>query len=297
MKNFFDIPPKFSYVKKAKAVFIPWGLEKTTSYMKGTAKAPQALLQASQQVELFDEDLNKETYKAVGGIATLFTGIDLSKIGHAASIKNLENVVRKILHLKKFPIVVGGEHSLTLGPIRAFHQVYGKKLSILHFDAHADLRLSYEGEVLSHASAMHMVLPYVTRIVSLGIRNISLEERQVVKRNASQIHIFYWRRDIYPKRHNLEGVIKETIKLLKNKAVYVSFDVDVLDLAVIGSSTGTPEPGGFSFDEVLDIFENILPRVNVVGADFVEHRPIKGQHAPDFAIAKLMYKFLGLALS
>ena len=296
MKNFFDIPSEFSDIAKARVVFVPWGLEKTTSYAKGTAGAPQALLQASHQVELFDDDFDQETYKAVGGIATLFSKPALVKASHVSSIRNLENVISKILRLKKLPLIIGGEHSLTLGPIRAFHGMYGKKLAILHFDAHADLRPSYGGDALSHASAMHMVLPYISRLVSFGVRNVSEEERSVIRRNASKIHMFRWRKDLYPIRRNFRDVAKKAARLLKNKAVYVSFDVDVLDPAVIGSSTGTPEPGGFSFDETLDIFENILPHVNVVGADFVEYRPISGQHAPDFAVAKLMYKFLGIAL-
>jgi len=292
-KGYFDLPPEYSQFDSARIVIIPWGLEKTTSFGKGTVCGPEAILNASHQVELYDVDRRAEIFREAGGIATLKTNVKNSK-SHTRLLEELEEIIGEVLRFKKFPLIIGGEHSLTLAPVRALRKKWGSKLCVLHFDAHSDLRPEYKGDPYSHASAMHLLLPYVKKIVSAGIRDMGSEELPVVKKYKSKINIFWWRKDCYPIRNNLEKCGERICHLLKGNPVYVSFDVDALDPAIIGSSTGTPELGGFLLDEVLDIFESTLPHCNIVGADFVEHSPIRGHHAPDYAIAKLIYKFLGI---
>jgi len=172
---------------KEKVVVVPFGLEKTVSYGNGTSRGPAEIIKASYQVELFDEDLNKEPYKFIG-IKTLKAFPIKKNIVDA--LKQIENINKLLIDKKKFPLVLGGEHSLTPGAIRPFIKKFGK-LCLLHFDAHADLRNSYNGNKFSHASAIRRCLdnPNVS-VVSFGIRNISLNEIPFLKKNKKRIKIF-----------------------------------------------------------------------------------------------------------
>ena len=176
---------------KEKVVVVPFGLEKTVSYGSGTSRGPTEIIKASYQVELFDEDLNKEPYKSIG-IKTLKPFPIKKNIVDA--LKQIENINKLLIDKKKFPLVLGGEHSLTPGAIRPFVKKFGK-LCLLHFDAHADLRNSYNGNKFSHASAIRRCLdnPNVS-VVSFGIRNISSGEIYFLKKNKKRIKIF-WAKD------------------------------------------------------------------------------------------------------
>jgi len=266
---------------KEKVVVVPFGLEKTVSYGSGTSKGPAEIIKASYQVELFDEDLKKEPYKSIG-IKTLKPFPIKKNIVDA--LKQIENINKLLIDKKKFPLVLGGEHSLTPGAIRPFVKKFGK-LCLLHFDAHADLRNSYNGNKFSHASAIRRCLdnPNVS-VVSFGIRNISSGEISFLKKNKKRIKIF-WAKD--KSKWNL-GEFK---KIIKNKKVYLTFDVDGLDLSIM-PATGTPEPGGLFWDETMNIIKIAAQSSHIVGADINELSPIKGFNSYNFLAAKLAYKII-----
>ena len=278
-KGFLGIDNKFNF--KEKAIVVPFGLEKTVSYGGGTKNGPKEIINASHQVELYDEELNCEPYKKIG-IKTLKPFRINKSIKKALS--DMGKINEQILKRKLFPLTLGGEHSITPGCLIPFTKKF-KNICILHFDAHADLRDSYEGEKFSHASAIRRCLDYKNvSVISFGIRNISESEIPFLKKNASRINIF-WAKD--KKKWNL----KKFKKLIKNKTVYLTFDVDGLDSSIM-PATGTPEPGGLLWDETLEIIKIAAKNSNIVGADINELAPIKGFNSYNFLVAKLAYKIL-----
>ena len=278
-KGFLGIDNKFNF--KEKAIVVPFGLEKTVSYGGGTKNGPKEIINASHQVELYDEELNCEPYKKIG-IKTLKPFPINKNIKKALS--DMGKINEQILKRKLFPLTLGGEHSITPGCLIPFTKKF-KNICLLHFDAHADLRDSYEGEKFSHASAIRRCLDYKNvSVISFGIRNISESEILFLKKNASRINIF-WAKD--KKKWNL----KKFKKLIKNKTVYLTFDVDGLDSSIM-PATGTPEPGGLLWDETLEIIKIAAKNSNIVGADINELAPIKGFNSYNFLVAKLAYKIL-----
>ena len=266
---------------KEKVVVVPFGLEKTVSYGGGTNKGPKEIIKASHQVELFDEDLNKEPYKSIG-IKTLNPFSIKKKIEDA--LRQIENINKILLDNKKFPLVLGGEHSLTAGSIRPFVKKF-KKIVLLHFDAHADLRNSYNGNKFSHASAIRRCLDHPNvSVVSFGIRNISSNEMPFLRKNKKRIKIF-WAKD------KLKWDLKKFKKIIRNKKVYVTFDVDGLDSSLM-PATGTPEPGGLFWDETINIIKIASQCSDIVGGDINELSPIKGFDSYNFLAAKLAYKII-----
>ena len=277
--GFLGIDNKFSF--KEKAVVIPFGLEKTVSYGSGTKNGPKEIIKASHQVELYDEELNCEPYKKIG-IKTL-KPFKINK-NIKIALKKISDINSKILDKKLFPITFGGEHSITPGCIAPFAKKF-KKICLLHFDAHADLRESYNGEKFSHASAIKRCLDHKNvSVISFGIRNISSSEIPFLKKNSKRINIF-WAKD--KDKWNLT----KFKKLIKNKTVYLTFDVDGFDSSIM-PATGTPEPGGLLWDETLDIIKIASKNSNIVGADINELAPIKGFNSYNFLVAKLAYKIL-----
>jgi len=278
-KGFLGIENKVNINEKV--VVVPFGLEKTVSYGEGTKNGPKEIIKASHQVELFDEDLKKEPYKKIG-IKTLKPFPIKKNIIDA--LKQIENINKLLLEKKKFPLVLGGEHSLTPGAIKPFTKKF-KKIYLLHFDAHADLRNSYNGNKFSHASSIRRCLdnPNVN-IISFGIRNISLNEMPFLKKNRKRIKIF-WAKDKFMWNLN------EFKKIIKNKKVYITFDVDGLDSSLM-PATGTPEPGGLFWDETLKIIKIAAQCSDIVGADINELAPIKGFDSYNFLVAKLAYKII-----
>ena len=264
-----------------KVVVVPFGLEKTVSYGGGTKNGPKEIIKASHQVELYDEELNYEPHKKIG-IKTLKPFKIDKNINKA--LKKISLINENILKKKKFPLVLGGEHSITPGCIIPFTKKF-KNICLLHFDAHADLRESYLGEKFSHASAIRRCLDYKNvSLISFGIRNISKGEIPFLKKNSKRINIF-WAKD--KKKWNLNTFKK----MIKNKTVYLTFDVDGFDSSIM-PATGTPEPGGLFWNESLEIIKIAAKNSNIVGADINELSPIKGFNSYNFLVAKLAYKIL-----
>ena len=260
---------------------VPFGLEKSVSYGSGTKNGPKAILKASHQVELFDEELLQDSYKNFQ-IKTLKPFKIKKKLTDA--LNQLTIITKNILNKKEFPLILGGEHSITPGIIKAFSQKY-KKITILQIDAHADLRDGYEGEKFSHASAMRRCLDYKNiEIVSFGIRNLCSDEYKYYKSIPKRMKIF-WGKDM--ENWNL-SILK---KMIKNKNVYITFDLDGFDSSLM-SATGTPEPGGLFWNDAMRILKITSENSNIVGADINELAPKKNLHACDFIAAKLAYKIL-----
>ncbi len=283
--GFLAIPEdEASSYEEARAVIVPFGLEASVSYGHGTAAGPAAIIKASHQVELFDEDLWCEPFRGFG-VTTLAEPVIAKDIPSA--LAQLEGICGRLLEDGKFPLVLGGEHSITAGAIRPFAAKY-PELTILHFDAHADLRDGYEGEPFSHAAAMRRCLdnPGVS-IVSCGIRNISAGEVPFLEENPDRIKIF-WAKD----KHKWD--LDEILSHLKGKTVYLSFDLDGFDASLM-PATGTPEPGGLMWDDAIRIIEAASRVSRIVGADVNELAPVKEMHYCDFLAAKLVYKILSYA--
>ena len=277
--GFLGIDNKVNF--KEKVVVVPFGLEKTVSYGGGTKNGPKEIIKASHQVELYDEELNCEPYKKIG-IKTLKPFKIDKNIKKA--LNKMSKINEEILGKKLFPMTFGGEHSITPGCIAPFTKKY-KDICLLHFDAHADLRESYNGEKFSHASAIKRCLDYPNvSVISFGIRNISQSEIPFLKKNSTRINIF-WAKD--KSKWNLN----KFKKLIKNKTVYLTFDVDGLDSSIM-PATGTPEPGGLLWDETLNIIRIAAKNSKIVGADINELSPIKGFNSYNFLVAKLAYKIL-----
>ena len=278
-KGFLGIDNKFDI--KQKSIVIPFGLEKTVSYGGGTKNGPKEIIKASHQVELYDEELNCEPFKVIGvkTIKPFKINKNINKALNQVSLLNQKSIEKNL-----FPLTLGGEHSITAGCIEPFIKKF-KNVTILQIDAHADLRNSYNNQKYSHASAMRRCLDFKNvNLISIGIRNISKEEISFLKKNTSRIKIF-WAKD--QKKWNLQYFKR----LIKNKNVYLTFDVDGLDSSIM-PATGTPEPGGLFWYETLSLIKTTFKNANVIGADINELAPIKGFNSYNFLVAKLAYKIL-----
>ena len=288
-KNFLAIEDKYSNYKDSKVVILPVPYEATTSYGKGAAKGPAGIYDASHYVEFFDEELNREfCFEKGNGIASLYP----VKFNGAKGKKALDVIYNEVLkHIKnkKFVVTLGGEHTISTAPIKAHFDNY-KDLSVLHFDAHSDLRDSYEGTKYSHASFCARVAEFTKDITQVGIRAQCREEYEFIKKN--KIKTFY----AYAIRKGLHGKYwqEKVIKGLK-KNVYITFDVDYFDPSIM-SSTGTCEPLGFYWEETIALLKKLGRKRKVVGFDVVELAPKKENPYPDFLTAKLIYKMLNYFL-
>jgi len=269
IRRFLNIDPPYTDYKTSKFVIIPVPYEKTVSYGGGTAKGPDAILKASQHVEDYDIELDREIYRA---------GIHVTR--PVKAIEGIRGQVKKAIDDKKVPVMLGGEHSITPFAVEACKAKY-KNLSVLQFDAHADLRDSYHGSKYSHACAVRRILE-ICPAVQVGIRSMDKSEMDYAK-SSGQIS----------KIHTAEKLeIVENVCAQLSNDVYITLDVDVLDPSIM-PSTGTPEPGGLDYYEVLDILRGVAREKNIVGFDVVELAPIKGLNAPDYTVAKLIYKLMG----
>ena len=267
--------------KNPKVVVVPVGQKRTERYGGGPKNGPKEIIKASHQVELFDEDLEKEPYKEIGikTIKPFAIKKDIKK-----ALNQLSNINKEIIEEGKFPLVLGGEHSITPGSIKPFMNKFDH-LTLLHFDAHADLRDSYQGEKFSHASAIKRCLDFNNlNVVSFGIRNLSKSEMDYYNNNQDRIKIF-WGKD----KKNYD--ISKLKEIFENKTVYITFDVDGFDASVM-PATGTPEPGGLFWEDVLPIIKKVCQVSNVVGADINELAPIKKFNSYNFLVAKLAYKII-----
>jgi agmatinase len=282
--NFLGLDERASAFQTAKAVILPVPYESTTSYGGGTSSGPSAILEASRYIELYDQELDAEPYEI--GIATL-PALSLTGAGAEAAIAELRDAYDRLIDASpgKFVIALGGEHSISSAPILSWADRHpADRLTVLQFDAHTDLRPEYEGSAYSHASVMARVADRID-LVAVGIRALTREEREFA-RASDNIHIFF-ADDI----HTGEAWMDDVMDRLGER-VYISFDVDGFDPALV-PSTGTPEPGGLQWYPVMKLLRRVFRERDVVAADVVELAPIPGLIAPDFLVAKLVYKMIG----
>lgn len=285
-KNFLAIEKEVSAYKTSEIVILSAPFEKTVSYGKGTKNGPKEILEASHYVEFYDEELDRELCFDKG-ICTL-EPLELGKLSPKAALTKIYKTVAKVLEDNKFVVILGGEHSISSAPIKAFHEKF-ENLSILHFDAHSDLRESYEGSPYSHASVMARVAEFNRNLVQVGIRAQCIEEAKFIKEN--KISTFY-ARDIRRGAFS-KGWQQEVLSRLTDH-VYISFDIDCFDPSIV-SATGTPEPGGMFWDEIMDLLRLVGAKKKVVGADVVELAPVKTKPESNYIAAKLVYKILNYA--
>lgn len=269
----------FSQAEKSKFIILPIPYEKTTSYGKGAKNGPKAILDASLQLELLDEETKKETWKR--GICTL-KSFKCSK-NEKLFFKDLEDEISGIIKFTKaIPFFLGGEHSITQALIPPFIKKW-KDLSVLHFDAHADLRSDYEGSSRNHACAMHPISK-LCKVIQVGVRNVAPEEKKYI--NAGKVKTYLMHENL-----NIDKLSTKVLSSLTSK-VYITIDADGFDPSVM-PGTGTPQPGGFMWYDALRLFKKICEHKEVVGVDMVEVSPQKNSHITEFAAAKLIYKIMG----
>jgi agmatinase len=277
--NYFGLTDEFASLERAKYVILPVPYEQTTSFGKGTALGPEAILTASREVELYDRETDSEPYMA--GIHTL-PALDLNSPSQDRAISSIGNAASAVVEKRKFLVTVGGEHSISAAPVRALAEKY-PDLSVLQIDAHADLREEYQGSRFSHACAMRRIRDVVSTTVGIGIRSLTADEAGLIRRE--RIPTFF-AQDIVGRN---DWQSKSIEKLGEN--VYITIDLDGLDPSVI-PGVGTPEPGGLGWYETLAYLRQVCRSRNVVGFDVVELMPIAGSLVSEFAAAKLIYKLI-----
>ncbi len=278
--NFGLLEGPFCDYDRSRAVVLPVPFERTTTYGKGTAHGPAAIVRASQAMELYDEELEAEPFEQ--GIATVAPFLP-EAFDMAAALAEIETEAHRHLALGKFLVVLGGEHSLSLAPARAARAVHGG-IGVVQFDAHADLREEFEGTPYSHASVMKRIVDDGFPTLAVGLRSLSAPEAELIRRQ--QLPVLWG----YQLDHAAE-VFAPVLAALPQK-VYLSFDIDYFDPALV-PATGTPEPGGGWWYPTLALLRALFNAKTVVGMDLVELSPIGGQPASDFLAAKLIYKCLG----
>jgi agmatinase len=276
--NFGGMSPAHS-LRDALFVVVPVGYDLTSTYQPGSRRGPAAIIEASTNMELYDEELKKETYLA-GIHTTSPVAID------ARGSKNMINAVRKkiakVSAQNKIPVMLGGEHSISLGAVQALKEKF-PKLKVLQLDAHADLRESYQGSPYSHASVARRISE-ICPLIQVGIRSMSKEESVFLPQSKV-------------KSYSADFALEkkdwcETIGKNLSGDVFVTIDVDVFDPSIM-PSTGTPEPGGLYWQDVLSLLKLVSRSCQIRGFDVVELAPIPGIVAPDFMAAKLIYRFMG----
>ena len=282
IKNFLGMEEEYSSYKKSKAVILPIPYDKTTTYIKGTKSGPAAIIDASRYMERFDDELNQETFKI--GIHTA-ESLDVDKLSSEEMVEKVYGSVSEFLKANKFPVSLGGEHSVSIGAARALKEVY-PNLSVLQLDAHYDLRDEYFGSKLNHGCVARR-LSEICPIVQVGTRSLSKEEKDFLSAQANG----------KVKSISVYEILdsprwKDTASNSLTENVYITIDLDVFDPSLM-PAVGTPEPGGIGWYETLDLLKDIAKDKKVVGFDVVELCPIKDQIASDFLAAKLIYRLLG----
>ena len=273
--NFGDLPKANSTLKTSKVVILPVPYDGTSTWGKGADKGPEAILEASVNMELYDIETASEVYKK-----NIFTAKPVIEKGAPEKmVKKVESVANEFLKQNKFIVTLGGEHSVTSGVVSAYAKKF-KNLSVLQLDAHSDLRPEYHGSKYNHACVMsrvHELCP----IVQVGIRSMDIIEKPFIDKTK-----VFFAENIYNKIDWMDKVISKL-----TDQVYVTIDLDVFDPSIL-SSTGTPEPGGLGWYQVLEFLKKVIKKKNVVGFDIVELAPNKNEKSSDFLAAKLIYKLL-----
>lgn len=273
--NYGGIPLKFRNKKEAKIVIIPVPYDGTSTWIKGADRGPEAIIEASANMELYDIETDNEVYKQ-----GIYTDKPIAeKSSPEKIVKAVEKKVNNFIEKNKFTVLIGGEHSISIGSIKA-HAENFKDLTILQLDAHSDLRDSYENSKCSHACVMARAKDHCPA-VQVGIRSMDKLEKKSLSKNkvffAEQIR-------------NNKNWIDQVVNNLSSK-VYLTLDLDVFDPSIM-PSTGTPEPGGLYWYEILDLLKKVIEKKELVGFDIVELCPNKYNKAPDFLASKLIYKIL-----
>ncbi len=273
-------PPESSVTPAHRVVVVPAPYEATVSYGHGTAGGPAAIIEASSQVEFYDEELNDEAYRV--GIETA-RAIDFAgKIG-APAIALVDAAVTRVLSAGKWPLVLGGEHSVSTGCVRACLAQH-PHMGVVQIDAHGDLREEYEGSPWSHASVMRRIHDLGCPSVGVGLRSLCREEREFIQRERLPRWFAY-------EMAGRTDWIDAAIAAMPDE-VFLTIDVDGLDPSIV-RATGTPEPGGMSWYDLTRFLRAIARQKKIIGADIVELAPVVGDHASDFAVARLAYKLIG----
>jgi agmatinase len=264
----------------SRIIILPVPYDETSTWMKGADKGPDAIMEASVNLEFYDIETDSEAH--LFGIHTVEPVIE--KRSPEALVDAVYKKVILLLNEQKFPVVVGGNHTVSIGSAKAFSEHF-KNLSILQLDAHSDLRQEYEGSLYNHACAMARMRE-VAPVIQVGIRSMSREEAS----DADWERIFP-AHELYVDKTNYQKAID---KLTDN--VYITIDLDVFDPSLI-PSTGTPEPGGPGYHEIMNFLKEVIWKRNVVGFDVVELCPSPSNKAPDFVAAKIIYQLLSYKFS
>jgi agmatinase len=277
--NFAALPKESSDFARSRVTILPVPYEQTTSYKHGTGGGPAAIISASRNLELYDEELECEPYRL--GICTLDELEPVLGDGRRM-VERIAEVAEWLVAEDKLPVALGGEHTLSLGLVKALASRY-QDLSVLALDAHADLRDSYQGSKYSHACTLRRINE-LSPVVPVGIRSLSREEADWARNQGLKI---FWAQDIMADANWQAEVVKHL-----STEVYITIDLDVFDPAIM-PAVGTPEPGGLGWYPVLQLLKRVAGERQVVGADVVELSPLPANVAPDFTAAKLVYKLLG----
>ena len=275
-RNFAALPPQYTEFETSKVVILPIPYDSTTTWRSGSRDGPLAIIDASQHLELYDHELDRESHLV--GIHTL-PELQPSMKGPEETVMRVYEVASDLIRKDKFVVMLGGEHSLTVGMVKAFRERFDS-LSVLQLDAHADLRDTYEDSKYSHACVMRRVLEYCP-IVQVGIRSLCEEEHRFLAQN--QMQPFF--AEGLPL--DVDGIVSAL-----SADVYVTIDLDVLDPSIM-SAVGTPQPGGISWHEILKVLRRVAETRRIVGCDLVELCPAEGPPSCAFLAAKLAYKLIG----
>lgn len=280
---FLDLEPENANRNRARFVILPIPYEQTTSYKHGCGSAPDAIIEASAHLEDFDEQLKKECHHA--GIYTHPQFLEENESTETAQ-KKIYQTALVLIDQDKIPISLGGEHSITPSLVKAVREKFSS-LSVLCFDAHSDLRDSYQGSKHNHACAIRRIFDLKVPVTLIGLRNYCLEEHEFMQRYSIP--------NFTPEEITIDitQVIEKVLESL-NPYVYITFDIDALDSS-IAPGTGTPDPGGLTYRQCLAILEAVGRHKQIVGADIVEVRPIPPNHITEFTAARLAYKIITYA--
>ena len=278
-RSFLGLGEEWTSPERARVGILPVPYEATTSYIGGARNGPEAIISASRHVELYDHELDREPYRI--GIHT-HRPAELTAAGPAAALDELRTAYAEVCEGGRFVIALGGEHTITQVPVLHWADRVAGELSVLQFDAHADLRDTFHGTEWSHACVMRRVVDRA-RPVGVGIRAIDVEERRLIKELGLTM--------IYGEELADDDWADRAIEALSDD-VYITFDVDFFDPAYV-PSTGTPEPGGGTWAQAMTLLRRVFVERNVVAVDVVELAPVPGLVAPDFLVAKLVYKMIG----
>lgn len=273
--NYAGIPQDLAQLEKAKIVLIPVPYDGTSTWGKGADKGPNAFLEASENMELYDIETDTEVYKQGIYLADEI----LENRSPESMVDTVHKVTKEYIKRNKFVALIGGEHSISIGSIRAFNECF-ENLSVLHIDAHADLRKTYQGTQYNHACAVHEASQQ-TNLVQVGIRSMDAIEKTYMDPDKT-----FFAHEMLSNEYWMDNVIDQL-----SDNVFITFDLDALDPSIM-PSTGTPEPGGLLWYETLEFLLQVFQEKNVVGFDMVELCPNKNDKSPDFLAAKLFYKML-----